>query len=81
MDDDHLVELFEERAAIIEYDGKTDRSEAEKMAYFDIKKTTCAQAMPKKVQAVVKLAMEKLMKRRKTWQPKNESSQGHAKNA
>ena len=36
MSDDDLTELFEERAAIIEYDGKRPRIIAEAMARADI---------------------------------------------
>lgn len=60
-----LVELFEERAAIMEYDGSLDRAEAEKQAYFDIKTRTKTKVMPPEVQSVVKRAMDLLMERRK----------------
>ena len=36
MSDDDITELFEERAAIIEYDGKRPRIIAEAMARADI---------------------------------------------
>lgn len=32
---DELIELYEERAAIMEYDGGIDRLEAQRLAYWD----------------------------------------------
>lgn len=36
--DEELVELWEERAAIREYDGQLPRKQAERAAYFDVRK-------------------------------------------
>ena len=33
-----LIELYEERAAIMEYDGKMERRQAEQAAYWDWRK-------------------------------------------
>lgn len=33
--EDELIEIYEERAAIREYDGGFSRKEAERLAYFD----------------------------------------------
>jgi len=38
MTDDDIIERFEERAAICEYDGKLLRVDAETLARFEIKK-------------------------------------------
>lgn len=38
VDDHDLIELYEERCAIREFDGGMDRIEAERAAYFDLRK-------------------------------------------
>ena len=54
------IELFHERAAIMEYDGGLPRAEAEKRAYFELKRLLNGQPMPKEVLEVIKNVVEKV---------------------
>ena len=52
-----LIELYEERAAIIEYDGQQPRHIAEQQAYWQWRQTVGpGVAAPKKVQEIVRKA-------------------------
>jgi hypothetical protein len=60
MTDEHATELFEERAAIMQYDGKLSKAEAEKRAYFELKKRLNGQPVPEAVKKVCKTITERL---------------------
>lgn len=44
-----LIELYEEMAAIREYDGGMDRREAEQAAYWDLRKLVGRERVPESV--------------------------------
>jgi hypothetical protein len=44
-----LLELFHERAAIIEFDAGLPREEAEKRAYFELRRIYGREAIPEEV--------------------------------
>lgn len=57
MTDAQMIEIFEERAAIAEYDGKLPRHEAEIAAYRDLRKQLGqGVAVPVAIQETVKRA-------------------------
>lgn len=49
-----IIELFHERAAILEYDAGYARPEAEKRAYFELRNRFGREAIPKEVLEIVK---------------------------
>ena len=54
-----LIEMFEEMAAIREYDGQMPRQEAERAAYFDLRRLVGPSVpMPEWVMEKAKLRME-----------------------
>ncbi len=44
-----LIELYEERAAIMEYDGGLTRREAEQAAYWELRKLVGREGVPERV--------------------------------
>jgi len=53
-----LIELFQERAAIMEYDGKLERSKAEWLAFVEMRRLY-GRDLPEEVNAVAAKAMPK----------------------
>ncbi len=51
---ENITELFHERAAIREYDGKLPRAEAERLAYWELRNKYGREAIPKEVVEIVK---------------------------
>lgn len=59
MTDEHLIELFEERAAIMEFCAGMPRQEAERAAYFDLRRLVGKEVpMPEYVREKARLRME-----------------------
>lgn len=59
MTDEHLIELYEERAAIMEHDGGLTRKQAERAAYFDIRKCVGKNVvMPEEIREEVRLTQK-----------------------
>ena len=48
-----LLELFNERAAILEFDAGLPRAEAEKRAYFELRRIYGRQAIPEEVKEIM----------------------------
>lgn len=49
-----LIELFNERAAVREYDGGMRRKEAEQAAYWDVKKLVGEVKLPREIFEVIR---------------------------
>jgi hypothetical protein len=47
--DEHILELWHERAAIMEHDGGLSRKEAERRAYWEIRKLIGKAPVPKEI--------------------------------
>ena len=54
--DAELIELWEERAAIMEFDGGMERKQAERAAYFDMRKLIGNVPVPKVIRDAVRVA-------------------------
>jgi hypothetical protein len=52
-----LLELFHERAAIIEFEAKQPRREAEKRAYYELRRIYGRDAIPREVTDIVRDAI------------------------
>jgi hypothetical protein len=50
-----LVELFEERAAIFQYDAGLPRAEAEKRAYFELRRQFGREAIPEEIVRIMEV--------------------------
>ncbi len=50
-----IIELCEERAAIMEFDGGMDRKKAERAAYFDVRKLIGLVEIPDVIKNAVRL--------------------------
>lgn len=62
MDDEHIVELVNERAAIMQFDGEVHPDTAFKMAFFEIKRINKLVRMPESLCEELKAVMERLLK-------------------
>ena len=56
MSEQELVELFEERAAIMEYEGGLTRKQAERAAYYDWRKQFPGVVVPEQIRSKVRLS-------------------------
>ena len=48
-----LLELFNERASILQYDAGLPREEAEKRAYFELRRIYGREAIPEEVKEIM----------------------------
>ena len=56
MSEQELVELFEERAAIMEYEGGLTRKQAERADYYDWRKQFPGVVVPEQIRSKVRLS-------------------------
>jgi hypothetical protein len=62
MDDEQIIELVIERAAIMQYDGEIKPDTAFKMAFFEIKRVHKIGRMPEILCEELQAVMERLLK-------------------
>jgi len=62
VDDEHIIELVNERAAIMQYDGGMTPDAAFKTAFFEIKRTHKIARMPEILCEEIQAVMERLLK-------------------
>ena len=64
MTDADILELWHERAAIMEYDAGMSRTEAERAAYFDLRRCYGREwVAPDEIRAVMARPLEKIRER------------------
>jgi len=62
MDDEHIIELVLERAAMRQFDGGSDADTAYKLAFYEIKRLHKLTRMPAILCEEMKSVMERLLK-------------------